>query len=110
VPQSIITMAQESNQKNYLLRDQLLTREDLVTFKQELLQDLKNILQPGTSQNGKKWFKSHEVIAMLGISRGTLQNLRNNGKLNSTRIGGLLFYDYDDIRILMGNQKHQTAR
>jgi hypothetical protein len=103
-------MAHESNQKNFLLRDQLLTREDLSTFKQELLQDLKNILQPGTSQNGKKWLKSHEVIAMLGISRGTLQNLRNNGKLNSTRIGGLLFFDYDDIRILMGNQKHQTAR
>jgi hypothetical protein len=103
-------MAHEPNQKNYLLRDQLLTREDLLTFKQELLQDLKHILQPGTSQNGKQWLKSHEVIAMLGISRGTLQNLRNSGKLNSTRIGGLLFYDYEDIRILMGNQKPQTAR
>ena len=110
MPQSITTMAHESNQKNYLLRDQLLTREDLVTFKQELLQELKNILEPGNSQNGKKWFKSHEVIAMLGISRGTLQNLRNSGKLNSTRIGGLLFYDYDDIRILMGKQKSHASR
>jgi hypothetical protein len=103
-------MAHELNQKNYLLRDQLLTREDLLNFKQELLQDLKHILQPGTSQNGKQWLKSHEVIAMLGISRGTLQNLRNSGKLNSTRIGGLLFYDFDDIRILMGSQSPKSGR
>jgi hypothetical protein len=39
----------------------------------------------------KKWLKSSEVKKMLGISPGTLQNLRINGMLPFTKIGGLSF-------------------
>ena len=34
---------------------------------------------------------------MLRISPGTLQNLRVNGTLAYTKIGGIIYYKYEDI-------------
>jgi hypothetical protein len=50
---------------------------------------------------GKKWLKSSEVRKMLGISPGTLQNLRVNGSLPFTKIGGIIFYSQEDIERLL---------
>jgi hypothetical protein len=38
---------------------------------------------------------------MLGVSLGTLQNLRVNGKFPFTKIGGINFYRYDGILKLL---------
>jgi len=82
---------------------ELITREDLREFKNELLIELKQIMQPGQGQS-KKWLKSSEVRKMLNISPGTLQNLRINGTLRFTRIGSIMYYKLEDInKILEGN-------
>jgi hypothetical protein len=83
----------------------ILTKEDLHQFKTELLTEIKQLLSNTTPTNQKKWLKSWEVREMLGISRGTLQSMRNNGTLQATPVGGLMFYDYDDIAKLMQNKK-----
>lgn len=83
---------------------ELITKDDLLRFKQDLFTELKQILQ-GHNPDQKQWLKSYEVREMLGISRGTLQTLRTNGTLNGTRIGGLMFYSYDEITKLMQGQK-----
>ena len=52
----------------------------------------------------KKWLKSSEVRKLLGISTGTLQNLRINGLLSYSKVGGIMFYDYEEIqKLLQGN-------
>lgn len=82
---------------------ELITREDLREFKNELLNDLKQIMQPGQGQF-KKWLKSSEVRKMLNISPGTLQNLRINGTLRFTKIGSIMYYKLEDInKVLEGN-------
>ena len=82
---------------------ELITREDLREFKNELLIELKQIMQPGQGQS-KKWLKSSEVRKMLNISPGTLQNLRINGTLRFTRIGSIMYYKLEDInKIFEGN-------
>lgn len=53
----------------------------------------------------RKWLKSHEVRKLLTISPGTLQNLRVNGSLSYTKIGGVIYYDYDDIRKMLEANK-----
>ena len=84
---------------------ELITREDLREFKNELLNDLKQIMQPGQEQS-KKWLKSSEVRKMLNISPGTLQNLRINGTLRFTKIGSIMYYKLEDInKVLEGNGK-----
>src|SRR5689334_12879117 len=60
---------------------EILTKEDLKQFKQELFAELKQFLQPAAQGAAKKWLKSPEVRKLLNISPGTLQNLRINGTL-----------------------------
>lgn len=84
---------------------EIITREDLSLFKTELLRELRELITTSPAPSPKKWIKSFEVRDMLGISPGTLQNMRINGTIAYTKIGGLIFYDYDDILKLMENAK-----
>jgi len=43
---------------------------------------------------------------MLGISPGTLQNMRINGTIPFTKMGGILFYDSEDIRKILEDNKN----
>ncbi|WPV00725.1 helix-turn-helix domain-containing protein [Mucilaginibacter sp. cycad4] len=84
---------------------ELITREDLREFKSELLTEIKLLLQPGQGQS-KKWLKSNEVRKLLGISPGTLQNLRINGTLRFSKVGSIMYYKLEDInKILEGEGK-----
>ena len=80
---------------------EILTTDDLREFKIELLKEFKQILAVHHGQPSKKWLKSYEVRKLLGISPGTLQNLRINGTLPYTKIGGVMFYDYEDIKKML---------
>ncbi|WP_127025096.1 helix-turn-helix domain-containing protein [Flagellimonas beolgyonensis] len=85
----------------------IITTEDLMEFKVELLEDIKALLQDRNGHQGKKWLKSNEVRELLGISPGTLQNLRINGTLPFTKIGGVLYYEYHEImEVLERNKVH----
>jgi len=84
---------------------ELITKGDLLEFKNELLNEMKRIMQPGQA-SAKKWLKSAEVRKLLGISPGTLQNLRINGTLRFTRVGSIMYYKLEDInKILEGGGK-----
>jgi hypothetical protein len=84
---------------------ELITKEDLNNFKSEVINEIKQILKGKGNQNQKEWLKSYEVKKMLGISSGKLQNMRINGTIEFTQIGGLMFYKYDDIVKLMETNK-----
>lgn len=87
----------------------VITTDDLREFKLELLGDFKKLLQNHTGTQQKKWIRSPEVRDLLGISPGTLQNLRINGTLPYTKVGGVLYYDYSDIiAVLEKNRIHNT--
>ncbi|MCX2681892.1 helix-turn-helix domain-containing protein [Galbibacter sp. EGI 63066] len=75
----------------------IITTEDLMEFKLELLDEIKQVLQQQSGHPTKKWLKSNQVRELLGISPGTLQNLRINGTIPYTKVGGILYYDYSEI-------------
>jgi hypothetical protein len=79
---------------------ELITRQDLREFKNDLLNAIKQIIKPGQGQS-KQWLKSVEVRKLLNISPGTLQNLRINGTLRYSKIGGMMYYKLEDIHKLL---------
>jgi hypothetical protein len=83
----------------------IITTEDLIEFKKELLDDIKKIFESQTTTQNKKWLKSAEVRELLNISPGTLQNLRINGTLSYTKIGGIMYYDNQDIDKILEKNK-----
>ena len=88
----------------------IITPEDLQNFKLELLEEIKKILTQRPITPTRKWLKSHEVRRLLTLSPGTLQNLRINGTLPFTKIGGVIFYDHDDIQKMLEKHKHTTPK
>jgi Helix-turn-helix domain len=80
---------------------EIITKEDLQTFRQLLLKELNGLVKAAEQSQYKEWLKSGEVRKLLKISAGTLQNLRVNGSLAYTKIGGLIFYNYQDIEKLL---------
>lgn len=79
---------------------ELITKEDLNNLKAEMLSEIRQLLKSGESEN-RKWLKSANVRKLLNISAGTLQNLRINGTLRYTKIGGMMYYKMEDITTLL---------
>jgi len=84
----------------------IITIEDLENFRLSLLTDLQNTLSQNQFVPTRKWLKSHQVRKLLTLSPGTLQNLRVNGTLPFAKIGGVIFYDYEDIKKMIEDRKH----
>ncbi len=83
---------------------EFITKDDLRKI-ENLLGEIRGLLKPGQGQS-KQWLKSYEVRKLLNISPGTLQNLRVNGTLRYTKIGGLLYYKLEDLaKLLEGNAR-----
>lgn len=80
----------------------ILTTEDLREFKMELFEEIHQIF--ATEKNKKRsnnWVKSSQVMRILRISHGTLQSLRNNKIIPYYQVGGLIFYDLEEINKIL---------
>ena len=88
----------------------IVTIEDLVSLKRELIHEFKTLLNESkkeadqkteSKKDEKSWLKSNQVQRMLAISPSTLQNLRLTGKIPYAKIGGVIFYPKEDIHQLL---------
>ena len=68
----------------------IITKQDLNDFKEDLIKEVSSIVEDSTN---KEWLRSSEVMEMLSISSGTLQNLRINRDIPFTKMGGTLYYE-----------------
>jgi predicted DNA-binding transcriptional regulator AlpA len=88
----------------------VITEKDLEIFKQVFLEELKSKIVEDLKQHlsqvhtkflqdqrRRKFLKSNQVEKMLGISPGTVQNLRTNGTLPFSKVGGTIIFDEDEI-------------
>jgi hypothetical protein len=87
---------------------EVITREDLNQFRFLLLNDLKDILDAKPQQQ-KRWLKSSELKELLGISSGTLHNLRINKTLPYSKVQGTLFYTLESIEKLLEQNKSNAS-
>jgi hypothetical protein len=87
--------------------NQVVTLQDLIDFKNEIILEVKKTIKQNAGQPTKKWLKTKEVRKILGVSVTTLLTLRINGILPYTKMGGVLYYDYDDIQAVMEKLKHK---
>jgi len=85
-------------------KNNLVTLQDLQKMKEEIISQIALMTDKTTTQ--KEWLRSAEVMEMLSISTGTLQNLRINDEIPYTRVGGTLYYERKAIlKVLNDNKK-----
>lgn len=78
---------------------ELVTLSDLENLKKEILSEIRRLLSGKSNElSDKKWLKSKEVQKLLGISPGTLQTLRNRAMIPYTRLGGVIYYNQEEVK------------
>lgn len=85
---------------------ELVTKADIQSLKAEIVEEIRRIFKAPQKQ---EWLKSNDVQKLLQCSPGTLQNLRVNGTLPFTKIGGTTYYAYDDVMAVMSKNKRNAA-
>jgi len=69
------------------------------------LDEIRKLLTAKSVGAPKRFLKSNDVMELLKISPGTLQNLRINGALPYSKVGGVILYDWEQIQqVISGNQ------
>ncbi len=85
--------------------NEIATKADITNVMLEMKELLKEALSK-VNMN-QKWLKENQVREMLGLSASGLQNLRINGTIPYTKLGGAIYYDYNDLlKILEQNKKN----
>lgn len=84
----------------------ILTSEDLEDFRITLLNEIKEMLLQYNKITIDRWVKSNIVMSKLGISPGTLQNFRINETIPFSKLGGIIYYDEEEINEILLNNKN----
>lgn len=86
---------------------EILTTDDLQKFKQEMITEIKQLISDlvALKPTEKKFLKNLELQERLDMSSASLQNLRNARILPYSKLGGTIYYDWDDVIQLMNKFK-----
>ncbi|GAB3702442.1 hypothetical protein GCM10027592_31870 [Spirosoma flavus] len=88
----------------------ILTREDLIPVEEKLEQ----LAQMYTAlMRDKDWtvYTNKTAAILLGVSKRTLQNWRNEGVIPFTQIGSIVYYTREAIQQMLNeNQKQAFAK
>ena len=80
---------------------ELLTKADLLQFKKDLIEEIKNLVTNKNKQENMTYLKSKDVKRLLGCSDSTLQFYRQSGKISAQKVGGTYYYSRESINNLM---------
>lgn len=82
---------------------EIITKQDLENFKNDLLQELSKVISSNNTELEKTWLRSKEVKKLLGISSSSLVNLRIKGLLNPSKVSGVYYYKLSEVQALLEN-------
>lgn len=82
---------------------EILTKADLLQFKQDLIEAIKNLVTNASKQENMPYLKSKDVKRLLSCSDSTLQYYRQSGKLPAKKLGGSYYYSSESIDKLMAS-------
>lgn len=78
---------------------EIVTLEKFNDFENRIFKELEGLKQNSTTES--RWLKSNDVKELLGISHGKLQDLRDRGLIPFTKLGGVIFYDRNEIEKML---------
>lgn len=82
---------------------EIVTKEDLQTFRLQLLKDIQEIISriKDSTDSKPEGYKTAHVRKILGCSINKLVALRTSRKIRVKKIGGTLYYNKEDIKRLL---------
>ena len=87
---------------------EFITKADIHSLKNDIVEEIKKLLFSSPTDQ-KEWLKTADVIDILSCSPGTIQNLRINGTLPFTKMGGTIYYSRQDVLKVLNENKRNAA-
>ncbi len=87
---------------------EFITKADFYLLKNDIVDEIRKVLQTSPTEQ-KEWLKTSDVLSMLSCSPGTLQNLRVNGSLPFSKMGGTIYYLRADVLKMLSTNKKNAA-
>ena len=84
---------------------ELITKEDLISFKQDLIIELKDIISKNKTTEESQYLTTLEARKMLRVSVNSLVKIRNKFGLTRIQILGKYYYLRSEIENLLVNGK-----
>ena len=79
---------------------EILTKGDLVTFQNKIIDQLKALIQPE-----KEFITEGELITLFAFNKSTLAKMRMNHEIPYHRFGGKLFYKIVEVNKLIAKNQ-----
>lgn len=89
---------------------EILTKADLLQFKQDLIEEIKNLVTNKSKQENMTYLKSKDVKRLLSCSDSTLQYFRQSGKISAQKVGGTYYYSRESINNLMAMPNFESEQ
>jgi len=80
---------------------EVLTKDDLLQFKKDLIEEFKKLLTENSKVQEPDYFKSKEAKRILKCSDSTLQYYRESGRLPFEKVGRTYYYTKECISKFM---------
>ncbi len=84
-----------------------LTKEDLISFKQDLIVEIKEILSNNKPPEESEYLTTSETKSMLRVSTNSLVKIRNVFGLKRIQILGKFYYLKSEIQALLEQKKEK---
>ena len=85
----------------------LVTLEDFERLQKETIEEMKKLL--AAQEKAPKLIKSRDVCKMLGMSPGTLQNMRNSGEIEFIKFRNKISYEVKHVLNLIEKNKQNKG-
>jgi len=79
----------------------IVTKEDLEEFRVKLLSEIREVLKIQEAKSFPRSIKTKQVLEILDISAGKLQQMRITGELSHKKVGGTYYYNYNEVKRLL---------
>ena len=79
---------------------EIMTKNDLVTFQNKIIDQLKALIQPE-----KEFATEGELISIFSFNKSTLAKMRMNNEIPYYKFGGKLFYKIIEVNKLIANNQ-----
>lgn len=90
------------------MESNFITKEDLLQFRVDLLNDLKEYIEPKKPKEPEvKWLKSGPIRKLLNVSHSTLQILRIKDLLHPKKVNGRYYYNVKEVNDLFNKKERR---
>lgn len=82
--------------------------DDIDRIKDELSTIKERLESISVMSHQKPILNNDDLMDLLGVSRSTLQNYRNQGRIAYSKSNGTIWYQYTDILVFLEKHKHNS--